>query len=62
MIRSVAISQALDRELTEHLIRHMDGQEDLAFACWFPSEGSKRVSALLHHAILPKDGERQVHG
>ena len=61
MIRSVAISQALDRELTEHLIRQ-DGQEDLAFACWFPSEGSKRVSALLHHAILPKDGERQVHG
>lgn len=61
MIRGVALPESLDRVLTSHLIRP-DGQEDLAFACWFPSVGAKRETALMHHAILPSDGDRIVHG
>jgi molybdopterin-synthase adenylyltransferase len=61
MIRGVALPESLDRVLTGHLIRG-DGQEDLAFACWFPSGGAHRETALLHHAVLPSEGDRFVHG
>jgi molybdopterin/thiamine biosynthesis adenylyltransferase len=58
---SVALTAELHAELTTHLVR-ADGQEDLCFAIWFPSEGARRTSALLHHAVLPVAGERRVHG
>lgn len=59
--RSVALSSALNQQLLDHLVR-ADGQEDLCFALWAPSVGVQRFSALLNQAILPRQGDRQIHG
>jgi len=45
----------------DHLIRH-DRQEDLCFALWNPSCGTERTSALIQSVVLPKSGDRTVHG
>lgn len=58
---SVAMASGVDEALRSHLIRS-DNQEDLAFALWTPSQGSERLTALVHTPILPTDGDRQVHG
>lgn len=58
---SVAIPGVLDTRLREHLIRE-DGQEDLCFALWYPSQGERRYTALINSIILPEPGDRQVHG
>lgn len=58
---SVAIPQAVDEALRQHLLRP-DGQEDLCFALWTPSAGDRRQTALLHSPILPLPGDHQVHG
>lgn len=58
---TVAMSADVEQQLTAHLVRP-DGQEDLAFALWNPSEGTTRRSALLVEVLLPLDGEREVHG
>jgi molybdopterin/thiamine biosynthesis adenylyltransferase len=58
---SAALSSALDAELTAHLLRK-DGQEDLCFAIWYPSEGMHRTTVLLYRAVLPAAVERRVHG
>jgi molybdopterin/thiamine biosynthesis adenylyltransferase len=59
--RSVVMEGALARALHAHLIR-ADGQEDLCFALWRPSTGRRRTSAMLVRPILPRHGERRVHG
>lgn len=59
--QSVALSASTHNELRHHLQRE-DGQEDLCFALWYPSEGRTRTTALVAKAILPKHGERRVHG
>lgn len=61
MIFSVAISKSTFVEAKKHLIRN-DGQEDLCFALWYPSQGYKRLTALLYHLILPQKAERLVRG
>lgn len=58
---NVAMSTYVHEELVRHLIRP-DGQEDLAFALWNPSNGARRDTALLAAALLPLDGDREVHG
>jgi molybdopterin-synthase adenylyltransferase len=58
---SVALSSRTHGELVRHLIR-ADGQEDLCFALWHPSQGKTRKSALIYRSILPHEGERRVHG
>lgn len=58
---SVALTSRFHRELMAHLVR-ADGQEDLCFALWYPSDGATRKTALLHRAVLPQLGERRVHG
>lgn len=58
---SVALTSGTAREAVEHLIRR-DGQEDICFALWHPSTGAIRSSAILRSVILPRDGERDVHG
>ena len=50
---------------TKHLLQHYDQdvlQEDLCFALWRSSTGQERQSALIDEIILPKRGERVLHG
>lgn len=61
MIYSVALSTGLNRQALSHLLCP-DGQEDLCFALWHPSQGKDRTTGLLWQIILPEPGERQVHG
>lgn len=58
---SAALSEPVHREASRHLIRP-DGQEDLCFALWRPSQGETRTSALVSELILPREGERRIHG
>lgn len=58
---SVAIASPLHDEMATHLIR-ADREEDLLFALWSPSEGARRLTALVHTPIFPVDGDRQRHG
>lgn len=58
---SIAIPEKVNNDLLNHLIRY-DGDEDLCFALWTPSEGATRLTALVHSPVLPIEGDRQVHG
>lgn len=58
---SVAMSSDVDAVLARHLLRK-DHQEDISFGLWYPSTGGNRTTALLHSVILPREGERYVHG
>jgi hypothetical protein len=58
---SAAIPGLVNAELLAHLLRD-DGQEDVCFALWNPSKGKERFTALLQTVVLPKHGDRQVHG
>ena len=61
MTYSTAMSSKLNKQLLAHLLRD-DGQEDLCFALWYPSHGRERITALIQKVVLPKQGERQIHG
>lgn len=58
---STAMTTAFHNQAINHLIRE-DGQEDLCFALWYPSQGRDRMTALLHSLVLPNAGDRDVHG
>lgn len=58
---SVVLTDETHKQLFDHLIR-VDGDEDLCFATYKPSTGSKRFTGILSQVILPKKGERKVHG
>jgi molybdopterin-synthase adenylyltransferase len=58
---SIAVTETINTQLTHLLIRD-DGEEDLTFALYSPSEGTRRTTALLHTLLLPQEGERQRHG
>ncbi len=58
---SVALSDETYAGIEKHLIRD-DGQEDLLFAFYVPSTGSNRFSGIIKELILPKKGERILHG
>lgn len=59
---AVAIATATHQELSAHLLRK-DGQEDVCFALWRPSQGATRLTAVLQPGVvLPRSGERHVHG
>lgn len=58
---AVAMTADLDEVLRAHLAR-ADKQEDACFVLWFPSQGARRLSALLHTPLLPAEGERIVRG
>jgi molybdopterin/thiamine biosynthesis adenylyltransferase len=59
--RSVAMSGAVDLAAREHLLRS-DRQEDICFGLWRISKGQSRTTALVERLILPREGERNVHG
>jgi hypothetical protein len=58
---SVALTATLDRELVNHIDKGPH-QEDLCFAYWRASRGSKRFTGVLHRVCLPRDGERILQG
>lgn len=58
---SVAFNESVRQTLSDHLIRD-DREEDLCFALWNPSAGSKRFTALIFEVVLPEPGDRQRHG
>lgn len=58
---AVAVAAATEKEAAQHLLRD-DGQEDVCFATWHPSTGAASATAVLHSLVLPRDGERNVHG
>lgn len=58
---SVTITGETNAALLNHLIRD-DGDEDLCFALYNPSSGSKRFSAIVFEPVFPLEGDRQVHG
>lgn len=60
MIYSAAIPSKVNDQFLAHLLRD-DGQEDLCFALWYPSQGKKRTTALMQRVILPNQGEWDVH-
>src|SRR5688572_16083648 len=57
---SVLMPQHIDLQLMNHLLRE-DGQEDLCFALYNPSNGNSRYTAIIDEIILPEVGDRQVH-
>lgn len=62
---SVALTTSLARDLRGHLLRHFvqqRRQEDLCFALWRPSGGATRTTALLTDILLPREGDRELHG
>jgi molybdopterin-synthase adenylyltransferase len=60
MTYSIVIKDELHRQLCNHLVRK-DGQEDLCFATYVPSAGSKRTTGILSTLIFPEEGDRNVH-
>lgn len=47
--------------LTKHLLR-FDGDEDLCFASYVPSNGHERFSGIITGILLPRENERNLHG
>ena len=61
----VVFTAEADSTSREHLLQHYrrnERQEDLCFALWRPSTGKLRHAALIDEIILPRKGERILHG
>ncbi len=61
----VAMTMEVCMQARSHLLQHFDqgeDQEDLCFALWRPSTGSKRRTGLIYRVILPEAEERELHG
>lgn len=55
----VAITGEQHDTLSAHLTR-ADGQEDVCFAHWWPSTGTRRTTAIIGQPVLPGPDERRV--
>ncbi len=58
---SVIMTDEIHQKLLNHLIRN-DGQEDLCFATYVSSSGSKRLTGIITDILFPEKNEREVHG
>ena len=61
----VVFYEEAERCANTHLLQHYSlnkAQEDLCFALWKPSTGRYRFSGIIYKIILPKNGERNLHG
>ncbi|HUZ96440.1 MAG TPA: ThiF family adenylyltransferase [Edaphobacter sp.] len=58
---SIAMPGNITDDARAHLLRP-DGQEDICFALWHPSRGRSRTTAVIHRLVLPRQGDRNVHG
>jgi hypothetical protein len=58
---AVAMTGELDDQLRHHFA-HVGMQEDLTFAIWRPSVGTRRMSFVLDRALLPNEDERILEG
>jgi ThiF family len=58
---SVALTGETDDLLRSHLDKGPE-QEDLTFAYWRPSSGTKQLTAILGELILPEDSDRVLQG
>lgn len=61
MTSSIAMTARLAAEAAAHLLRP-DGNEDLCFGLWRPSSGRMRATAIIDRVLLPRDGDRLLHG
>ncbi|GAB1815927.1 ThiF family adenylyltransferase [Mycobacterium sp. MUNTM1] len=61
MRHSVAMTHEVHTAMRKHLIRD-DGQEDVLAATYLLSTGMQRKTAVLTTVIMPRDGERLIHG
>ncbi|SRR5216683_595797 len=59
---SVAMTEVLAEQLRGHFAKARARQEDLCFASWLPSRGTRRLTAVLQRLILPAGHERLLHG
>ena len=65
LLQSAPMSEQQEMPLKEHLLQHTSKgqrQEDLCFALWTSSTGGTRTTCVLREVILPRDGERRLHG
>ena len=58
---SVIMTDEVHQILKNHLIRS-DEQEDLCFATYISSTGSKRLTGIITEILLPEKNDREVHG
>lgn len=58
---SVALSEDNNDVFVNHLLRE-DKQEDLCFCLYAPVTGNDRYSGVINTILLPKMGDRNVHG
>ena len=60
----VALTAAANAAADNHLLRHYRAgrsQEDVCYALWRPSNGRKRLTALIDEVILPGENDRNLH-
>jgi molybdopterin-synthase adenylyltransferase len=62
-MREFAVAMTVEvRDTASHHLVRADGDEDVCFALYRPSTGSRRDTAIIYHVRLPEEGERGLHG
>ena len=65
MKREVVLAGPVAQDSQDHLLRHYNAgrqQEDLCFALWRQSTGTRRKTAIVYQLIKPERTERSLHG
>jgi len=59
------LSESIAKKAEDHLLAQIRlgiQQEDLCFALWNPSTGKDRTTSIVTDIVLPRDGDRHLHG